>query len=300
METELQFIHHAGYRVAVLSGNPRASGMPLVFLHGIAGSVDFWPALLPPSLKYRRRWHSIGLPGHFPGGVSLASNCDSNISPDLFAEILSVVLKRLTHWQPVALIGYSTGGFAALNLAAREPQLVANVVSVSGFSVGKWRGLLGPLQGLAGHSRIGRRAFATLWSVVTSNRLALRKLVLRTAKKLEPPSPEQESLIALLMRDAKQQDPAMMADLFANIRRFDIRPLLGDMCVPTLIAGGDLDPIVPYQHTCELASTIPGAELIAFQGVGHLFFVECSTYCQQMLEDWVDRHCSSHELRRAA
>ena len=69
METESQFIHHDGHRVAVLSGNPHALGTPLVLLHGIAGTVHFWPALLPPSVRDHHRWYSIDLPGHFPGAL---------------------------------------------------------------------------------------------------------------------------------------------------------------------------------------------------------------------------------------
>ncbi|MCA9123136.1 MAG: alpha/beta hydrolase [Planctomycetaceae bacterium] len=300
METELKLIDHAGYRVPVLSGNPRAMGMPLIFFHGIAGSVNFWPALIPPSLKYRRRWHSIGLPGHFPHEFAADSCSNATISAEHFADILSVVVKRLTLCQPAALIGYSTGGFVALNLAAREPDLVATVVSVSGFANGKWHGILGSLQKVAGYGQIGRRVCATMWSRIASNPKVFRNLLLRAARDLEPRSSERQELMSLLVHDAIQQEPTAMAELLANIRRFDIRPILRNVRVPTLIAGGDLDPIIPYEHTRELADLVQDAELVIFSGVGHLFFVECSTLFREVLNDWVERYCTSSELRRAA
>ncbi len=300
MKSDLQFIHHGGYRVAVLPGNPQARGTPLVFLHGIAGSVDFWPALLPPNLKQRRRWYSIGLPGHYPGAFSTTAGFSSEVTPELFAEILSVVLRRLFSSQPVALIGYSTGGFAALNLAAREPKLVESVFSISGFSVGKWHGILGLLQKLAGLGHLGSRASATLWSLITSNPALFRKLLLSTAQQLEAHSFTRDSLIGIVEHDARQQNPVVLSELVARIRQFDIRPMLGAIRVPTLIAAGDCDPIVSYQHTRELASAISNAELVTFHGVGHLFFVECLDEYQRLLEDWIDRRCEPNQLRYAA
>jgi pimeloyl-ACP methyl ester carboxylesterase len=304
-ETSLRFIDHGAHRVAVLSGNPRASGTPLVFLHGFTGSVHFWPAWLPPSIRDHRRWHSIGLPGHWPGGFSSRGSAqgdgsDINITAESFAEILAAVIRKLSPTQPVALIGHSTGGFAALNLAARAPELVVNVVSVSGFAVGKWHGLLGRLQMLASRGWAGQRASAMLWSLTTFNPAVFRRLLRINAAKLELNSPVRESLLDLGARDAGRHDPAILAKLMANIRRFDIRPLLDGICAPTLIAGGDRDPIIRYEHTCELASEIRGAELVTFRDVGHLFFVECSDLFQHVLEDWIDRHCDPCEWKRTA
>ena len=72
-----------------------------------------------------------------------AGGFDDNISAELFAEILAAVIRRLSPTQRIALMGYSTGGFAPLNLAACVPELVASVVAVSGFSEGRWHGVLG-------------------------------------------------------------------------------------------------------------------------------------------------------------
>ncbi len=300
METELQFIQHGGHRVAVLSGNPHAAGTPLVFLHGIAGSVHFWPALLPPSIRDHRRWYSIGLPGHYPGESSGAVDYDGNTSAEMFVEILAAVIRRLSPTQPVALIGYSTGGFAALNLAACAPELVASVISISGFSAGKWHGILGRLQSLASRGQVGRRACAILWKLITFNSAVFGRLLQFSAARQHKIAPDAKSLLSAVARDAKQQRAIVLASLFASIRQFDICLRLGGIRVPVLIAGGNCDPIIRYQHTGELASAIRGAELVTFRGVGHLFFAECPELFQEVLEDWIDRHCKLHELRRAA
>lgn len=300
METELQFIDHDGHRVAVLSGNPHAPGTPLIFLHGIAGSVHFWPALLPPSVREHRRWYSIGLPGHFPGGSSRAVDPADYASLEKFTEILATVIRRLSAGQPVALIGYSTGGLAALNLAACIPELVTSVVSISGFSEGRWHGILGRLQSLASRGPAGRRACAILWKLITFNSAAFQRLLQLSAGKQNKLGPDAKLLLSVVARDAKRQRAFVLAGLFAGIRRFDIRTRLGRIRVPVLIAGGNCDPIIRYQHTGELASAIRGAEMVTFRGVGHLFFAECPELFQEVLEEWIDRHCTLRELRQAA
>jgi pimeloyl-ACP methyl ester carboxylesterase len=50
----------------------------------------------------------------------------------------------------------------------------------------------------------------------------------------------------------------------------DIRPLLGAVRVPTLLVHGTADRQVPYAAAEYLARHIPGAQLYAFEGYGHL------------------------------
>lgn len=49
----------------------------------------------------------------------------------------------------------------------------------------------------------------------------------------------------------------------------DRRPRLATTDVPTLVIHGTQDPILPYAHGVALAETIPGAELLTLEGVGH-------------------------------
>lgn len=47
------------------------------------------------------------------------------------------------------------------------------------------------------------------------------------------------------------------------------RGKLADLTVPTLVLHGTADPLFPYEHGEALADTIPGAQLVALEGVGH-------------------------------
>lgn len=50
---------------------------------------------------------------------------------------------------------------------------------------------------------------------------------------------------------------------------FDPGPRLGELRIPTLVIHGTDDPMFPLEHGEALASIIPGATLLALEGVGH-------------------------------
>ncbi|MCC6848776.1 MAG: alpha/beta hydrolase [Deltaproteobacteria bacterium] len=55
----------------------------------------------------------------------------------------------------------------------------------------------------------------------------------------------------------------------AALWRFDARPYLATIRVPTLVLAGPEDPIVPLAHQRALHAAIPGAELLEPPGAGH-------------------------------
>jgi pimeloyl-ACP methyl ester carboxylesterase len=279
----------------VLEGNRCAGGLPIVLLHGILGSIDFWPAVLPHSVVNERRWISIGLPGHFPGRFGSGSDANQS-TPEEFADVLSGAIRQMAPGEKVLLAGYSTGGFAALNLAARQPELVASVLSIAGFAKGTWWGLLGRMQSIASRGRFGRKLFAAGYRVLTSQPwLFERCLLAHSALRVDRRVPTVAAQLKSAAEDARRQDDDVMAALFARIRQFDIRPLLPKIRVPVAIAAGDCDPIIPYEHTRAIASAIPRAELIKFHGAGHLFHLECSDAFHTLLNAWLARHAAGHE-----
>ena len=65
----------------------------------------------------------------------------------------------------------------------------------------------------------------------------------------------------------------------------DIRPLLPAIRVPTLIAHGTEDRQVPFAAAEYLAAHIPGAQLYAFEGYGHVpLFTATQEFCEVLRE----------------
>jgi pimeloyl-ACP methyl ester carboxylesterase len=63
--------------------------------------------------------------------------------------------------------------------------------------------------------------------------------------------------------------PPGMKRGIAALWRFDARPWLSTIRVPTLVLAGPDDPIVPIAHPRALHAAIPGAEWLAPPGAGH-------------------------------
>ena len=57
--------------------------------------------------------------------------------------------------------------------------------------------------------------------------------------------------------------------LEVNISPVSGRALLGGLDVPTLVVHGTEDPLLPYAHGRAIAETIPGAELLTIEKMGH-------------------------------
>lgn len=60
----------------------------------------------------------------------------------------------------------------------------------------------------------------------------------------------------------------------AACRAHDVAGRLDDIAAPTLVIHGDADPLVPVENGRHLAAGIAGAELIIYEGVGHIPEVE--------------------------
>ncbi len=107
-----------GHQIATLTHNMEKAGPLVVFIHGITSSVALWPDLLEgTALLETSRCLSVSLPGHWPSSFPSGLTTDK-ISANLFAQTLRAAIEFHDQVSPVHLAGWSTGGFAALVLAA--------------------------------------------------------------------------------------------------------------------------------------------------------------------------------------
>ncbi len=63
-------------------------------------------------------------------------------------DVVGEAVRQITGGAPALLVGHSTGGYTALAIAWRAPQLVKGVISLAGFVRGVWTGTLGMAQHL--------------------------------------------------------------------------------------------------------------------------------------------------------
>lgn len=282
------FLEIDGHRLAYRAANGQRPETPIVFLHGITASINFWEPILPDSLLRERPYCTLSLPGHYPSEFPRPI-VPAEITPELFDRLLAEAIRRLFPDRKVRLVGWSTGGFAALNLAIRSPQLVERVLSVSGFSRGPWHGLIGAMSRLTQFGPIGRGLFWMAMRQTWHTRRLFRWSLKQGAadKRAFQSFPESGKLLPILQADASRHDARVMARLFQCVPRFDISGRLGEIGIPVWVASGDSDPWISVAETRFLADQIPGSRLILFRGCGHHFFAEAREAWRETIEAFV-------------
>lgn len=294
--TDCQFISLdvSGHRLVALAGNQSKAGTPIVFIHGITASVHFWPLSVPETVREGRPWYSLSLPAHFPA-LAPENFAPSDITIELFAEILGDAIHQLVGNQPVLLIGHSTGAFSALILASLRSQQVSAVLCISGFAEGRWTGLFGFLQTLARRGDKEAWLFRTLlWFVaLLPHHYFLATALLVANYQAFFQCSMLKATLKLMRLDAKQHNWEQIRWLFAAIADMDIQPLLSQIHIPVCILAGEKDPIIPMRQARLLESHIPKASLEILPGVGHMILAECSVAYQRLLTNWIRISTSS-------
>ncbi len=99
-------------------------GKPLILLHGGLGAIElFGPNL--PALAKGRKVIAVDLQGH-----GRTADIDRPLSDELMADDIAALIKHLGLERP-DIMGYSMGGYVALQITFRHPEVVDRLIVVS-------------------------------------------------------------------------------------------------------------------------------------------------------------------------
>lgn len=260
-----------------------------IFLHGVTGSMAGWRGFMEPFCR-RGRVFLLTLPGHHPAAFP-PGYAEARITAEAWGDLGGRAVAALTGGRPATLIGHSTGGFWALAIAWRAPEIVARAVSLSGFAWGRWGAFLGLQQRLL--LKLGQSyqpVFAGLFRAMNgAAALASRRWRGPESTVLPGASLTQRSLVES-EPDVRQLDMGAMAQIFrAMYRQVDLRPYLGEIKAPVLAVTGENDPFVPPPQARTIAAGVPDGMLAAFPG-GHLVMLERPEAVQAAILAWLDQH----------
>ena len=288
-----QDLYIDGHKIVALGLNPaEAPGEPVILLHGIGGSVRFWGDDQTQAFRQQGPCYALSLPGHYPAAFPDGFR-QEQLTATLIAELTVKAIRELVSDRPVTLCGMSTGGFAALAVAAHAPNTVSRVISISGFCQGRWKGALGLGQKLARLGPIGRSLFKRLYreSKLTLDRFSRKWSVYAADVKAMRAYPHFRACAEVTYQDFMQLDLDDVLFYFAVMPDIDIRDWLPRIKAPTLVIAGDHDPIVPPAQADLIREGVGHAELEMLQGGGHLLFMERSLEYHQVLRRWL-KHSS--------
>ncbi len=272
------FIKSAGHKLAYLAVNEhqtREDQPCVVFIHGVLASVNFWRDCVPPSFQQDRAWYSLSLPAHHPSTVPADFSAEQ-VNEQWFFEVMNGALKQLLGDRQAIIVGHSTGGFSALNLAIHSAPNVLGIISVAGFHSGRWGGVEGLLVKLAGLGPWAKRLFAANIALARQSDFVQTSFasLLAHDRKTYRSSRLSQRMIDNIRSNTRQQDAAALFPLFAGIGRLEIAEQLHQISMPCILFAGTHDPVVSASQSLLLASKIPQARSVVFQNVGHMPFME--------------------------
>jgi pimeloyl-ACP methyl ester carboxylesterase len=85
-------------------------------------------------------------------------------------------------------------------------------------------------------------------------------------------------------------DMRVMSLLFAGLHGTDASPTIRNVTAPSLIIGGEADPIIPISETRHVASLVPESTLVEVADCGHLFFCEAPERIWPRIIEWIRQH----------
>ena len=272
------FVESEGHRLAYLAVNEnmdRQEQPSIVFIHGVLASVNFWLDCVPPSFKENRAWYSLSLPAHHPSTVPL-NFAPEQVNEQWFFCVMNGALKALLGEKKAIIIGHSTGGFSALNLAIHQAPNVIGIISVMGFHNGHWGSVAGLLVKLAGMGKWAKSLFVS--NIALSQKINIIQRVyariLAYNRSAYWSSPLSQRMIDNIQPDTSQQDPAALFPLFSGIYSLEIADDLHKISIPCYVFASTHDPVVPAEQSLVLASNIQHAKTVVFRNVGHMPFME--------------------------
>lgn len=231
-----------------------ADGVPLVLLNHWGAVLDNFDPRIVDGLADRHRIIAIDHRGIGGSGGSAPLSID-----EMARDAIAVV--RALGFEQIDLLGFSLGGFVAQDVVLKAPELVRKLILTG----------TGPAGG-SGIERVGKVSFP----------LILKGLVTRKDPKTY--------LFFTSSADGRRAATAFLQRIKERTRDRDPEPTLtafwrqlkaieawgrqapqdlGRIAIPTLVANGDHDIMVPTDNSRDLARRIPGAQLEIYPDAGH-------------------------------
>lgn len=235
-------------------------GEPLLLVHGMSGTHGHWGVpFLERLLAAGRRVISVN---HV--GVAGSSRSREQFSIVDLADAQAAALDALGVDGPVDVFGISMGGMTAQELVLRHPGKVRSLVigcSTAGAASATWTAQA-DMEGLVGAMQSGdaAQALRASWEINVSTPFA------------EERADRYEEFVRATQND--RVSLRVISEQMQAIVGHDTLERLSSIAVPTTIAHGTADRMLPYPNGLVLAEAIPGATLETFEGAGHLFFWE--------------------------
>lgn len=252
-------LHLDHHKLFFADRRPPSKTPTMLLIHGAAGSHAIWPQTFfnIPDIRVM----ALDLPGHGrstpPGRRTIEQYAAAT---EEFIAALGL--------ENVTLVGHSMGSAIALTIALRGAADVRNLA------------LLGASARMPVHESVLRNAINApdeLAAFVAANGLGQATAELQ----------------GIIQREAQATDATTVFGDFLACNRFDLRPRLSAIDIPTLVIAGALDRMTPLRFSESLAAGLPQAQLITLEGTGHFAMLERPDDVKSLIADFINDKAST-------
>jgi non-heme chloroperoxidase len=226
-----------------------ASGVPLLLVHAVGDSQWIFEGLLD-HLPASVHGFAPTLRGHGDAGKPPSGYRSSDFAADIAAFLDAVHVER------AVVAGASSGGLVAQRLALDFPDRVLALA------------LLGsPL------TFVNKPSAQALWeSTIAPLTDATVPVFVRSFLADTLSQSASDELLDAAVQESLKVPAFVWRETMRGILDDDFRAELGSIAIPTLVAWGDADAVLPREDQEALASLIPGARWVVYSGAGHMFY----------------------------
>jgi pimeloyl-ACP methyl ester carboxylesterase len=251
-------------------------GKPIVFVHGISGCWQNWLENLP-GLAAERRAIALDLPGF---GASPMPSWEIEMSA--YGRLLNDFCEKLG-LEGTTLVGNSVGGLIAVEAATATPRRFERLVLVSAAGIiNTWSPRLRATATAWAWKEFGPH-FATRGQEIVSRPRA-RELVFRPFVRY-PNRLREDLLLEQIVNGLKQAEG--FGDALQALIVHDSRERLAAIEMPTLIAWGLSDRVIPVAAAASYHRRIPHSRLEIFERTGHVPQLERPLRFNAVLENFL-------------
>jgi len=280
----LPFEGTAGIDVHYLEAAPRRgdSGVVFLLLHGFTFNAFTWTNQLS-HLAAHGRVVAMDL---IPYGLSakLVPNDWQGANPYSREAAVALVLQFMDRLglDRVLLVGNSSGGTLALEVALAAPERVSGLVLSA-----PWVFVRRPVLPRAVAELLPLRRLSLLLARRLGEDMALLDSSYADPARI---SPERRRLARLHSRTL-HWDLAWAAMLNRSLSTpVDVEQRLAELQLPVLLVAGDADRLVPLEDSRQVATRLGDASLEVLSNCGHVPHEECPKAFATALDDWLARN----------
>ena len=225
-------------------------GSPVVLLHGLSGSHNWWRYTIPAL----RKRYAVHVPELIGFGRSRRRGRQPGV-PEM-AVVLSEWLDKMNLQRP-HLVGHSMGGQVSVHMVAQGLD-VRTLTLACASGLAREFGI-GAVARMVGGALPPRR-----WGVF--------------------------EFMPTMAVDALRAGPRRLLRASFSLLSDDVTPLLPKIVCPTLVVWGALDPLVPLAHGERYAQALPNARLVVIADAAHNVMADRPAEFNRVLVDFIDRN----------